>query len=119
MTSTDTTDVQHVNVTLLSDISFRIECVFISGSDAEGCWVVLVGDFHNHTLNLTRTNNSVITRVDYHVSCYKEVIGFDIESDGSVGTLAIPGKIRGDNNKPKEFVCQSDGHSGSKLTTKL
>ena len=91
--------------------------MFISGSDAEGCLVVLVGDFNNHTLNLTRTNSSAITRVKYHVSCYKEVIGFNIEGDGSVGTLAIPGKIRGDFNHSKKFDCQRepmDGHGGTK-----
>ena len=120
MTCTDTTDVQRVNVTLLADFySFRVECVFISGSDAEGCLVILVGDFNNHTLNLTRTNNSAITRVNYYVSCYKEVISFDIEGDGSVGTVAVPGEIQGDFSDLKEFHCQPNGHNGSKLTGTL
>ena len=72
-----------------------IQCDFISGSDARGCMVVLVGEAFNRTVNLTRcaTCSSAIVNVSYQLSCFRDVLGFDIESDGSIGTLAIPGKL--------------------------
>ena len=51
------------------------------------------------------------------MSCYKEVIGFDIEVDGSVGTVAVSGEIREKFNYLKEFDCQRepiDGQEGTK-----
>ena len=73
----------------------RIQCNFIIGSDARGCKVVLVGELSNTIVNLIRKNN--ITEVftsytlPYPVSCYYEVFVFDIEADGSTGTLPVPG----------------------------
>ena len=65
-----------------------IQCDFISGSDARGCMVVLVGEAFNRTVNLTRcaTYSSAIVNVSYQLSCFREVLGFDIESDGSIST---------------------------------
>ena len=57
--------------------------------------VAVVGEFGNATMNLTRDNTRVtgILNVTHPLSCFGKVFGFDIESDGSVGTLAVPGVI--------------------------
>ena len=59
--------------------------------------VVLVGDTINTTVNVTRCGTSscsVMTLHSQSLSCYFEVFAFDIESDGSVGTLAISGELK-------------------------
>ena len=72
----------------------RVQCDFITGSDAQGCMVVLVGDF-NETLNLTRRENAsdvsetYMFNSQYTISCFKTVLAYDIEKDGSIGLLAI------------------------------
>ena len=76
------------------DNVFIVQCDFITGSNAQGCMVVLVGEFDNITANLTRNNPCVSLAVNVTQNyCYDIVFGFDIESDGSVGTLAVPGVI--------------------------
>ena len=70
-----------------------IQCDFITGSNAQGCMVVLVGELRNTTANLTRNNPCVTLTVNTTQNCYDSVFGFDIESDGSVGTLVVPGVI--------------------------
>ena len=73
--------------------AFMLQCNFINGSDAQGCMVVVVGQFGNVTRNLTRdsTNVTGIINITHPLSCFSKVFGFDIELDGSVGTLAVPG----------------------------
>lgn len=99
MVAVDTTDVQSVTIAPhTTDTSSNIallECTFIAGSDARGCMVVLLGKFDNITTNLTKedSHSSTIIQVVDSLSCYGELIGFDIESDGSVGTVAVPGVI--------------------------
>ena len=53
--------------------------------------------------NLTR--NSTISEVlsvtlEHPPSCYTGVEAFDIESDGSVGSVAVPGQLRGRLESP-------------------
>ena len=92
----DTTDVQRVKAIHFENV-LMIRCDFISGSDARGCMVVLVGEalIFNRTVNLTRcaTCSSAIVNISYQLFCFRDVLGFDIESDGSIDTLAIPGKL--------------------------
>lgn len=73
--------------------AFTVQCDFITGSDAEGCMVMLVGEFGNSTVTLTRSNNSQVFNATHPLSCYHEVLAYDIESDGSTGTLAVPGLL--------------------------
>ena len=94
----DTTDVQRVVATLSNGINAStLQCEFITGSDATGCMVVLIGEYSQKTqYNLTR--NSTISEVlsvtlEHSPSCYTGVEAFDIESDGSVGTLPVPGQL--------------------------
>ena len=97
LNTTDTTDVQTVKaIGLNCSNGFRLKCDFIHGSDAQGCVVVLVGKFDNVTANLFREGSrDVVTVVTepYAASCYNEVIAFDIEQDGFVTLLPIPGVL--------------------------
>ena len=97
----DTTDVQVVKVTLIEGANAStIQCEFIAGSDATGCMVVLIGfvAYHvNLTMNINTCRNSAITTItlEHPPSSYTGVEAFDIESDGSVGSLAVPGQLGG------------------------
>ena len=73
-----------------------LECIFVTGSNARGCMVVLVGDIHNTTVNLTREGSCGSETVNLTATNISVVFGFDIESDGSIGTLALPGNLRSD-----------------------
>ena len=103
----------------------RVQCDFITGSDAQGCMVMLVGDF-NETLNLTRPDNAsdvsetYMFNLQYTISCFKTVLAYDIEKDGSIGSLAIYGEIHivNNSNHLEGHECLSDTskqHSISKL----
>ena len=75
-----------------------IQCEFVAGSTASGCMVVLTG-FETYNINLTMdtSTNSATTTVtlEHPPSCYTGVEAFDIESDGSVGSLVVPGQLGG------------------------
>ena len=96
----DTTDVQRVVATLSNGTNAStLQCEFITGSDATGCMVVLTSEYSQKVqYNLTR--NTTISEVlsvtlEHSPSCYTGVEAFDIESDGSVGTLPVPGQLGG------------------------
>ena len=76
-------------------------CEFIAGSDAQGCVVVLVSEYENVTLNLTRSNGCSVKTLSGEGLKFTGVFGFDIEADGSVGTLPVAGEITvTDENAP-------------------
>ena len=93
----------------------RVQCDFITGSDAQGCMVMLVGDF-NETLNLTRPDNAsdisetYMFNLQYTISCFETVLAYDIEKDGSIGSLAIYGAIHivNNSNHLEGHECLSD-----------
>ena len=106
----DTTDILKVSVTMMDEdsdaIRLNIQCHFITGSNAQGCMVVVTlttGSRHdNHTMifNLTRDENTAsytdirsASTVHLLHYCYDEavVLAYDIEEDGSIGTVAVPG----------------------------
>ena len=97
--SVDTTDVQNVTAVpteSANDVNtLLVQCYFVNGSTAKGCMVVLVGELGNvnNIMNLTRDNPYRTVNTSLPLSCYTGVFGYDIESDGSVGTLAVPGVI--------------------------
>ena len=72
-------------------------CVFIVGSDAQGCKVVLVGEMMNATVTMMRngnsTSNSISHTLPFPLSCYHQVYALDIEADGANGSLPVPGVI--------------------------
>ena len=90
---TDTTDLQGVRIVVTQpNATIGVTCDFIPGSDAQGCMVVLIGESENMTVNITR-DDECTTKILQLASTLSDVFGFDIESDGSVSTLAIPGTI--------------------------
>ena len=74
------------------DSALTIQCDFITGSDAQGCVVVLVGEFSNSTVNLTRDGTCTVKTLTLNITLH-EVFGLDIEYDGSIGTLPVPGVV--------------------------
>jgi hypothetical protein len=109
----DTTDVQFVTATLMEGVNASIiQCEFVAGSTASGCMVVLTGVV-TYNINLTRDINknlaiSFVT-LEHLPSCYTGVEAFDIESDGSVGTLPVPGQLRGRLETPCTPIETSTG----------
>jgi hypothetical protein len=91
----------------LRDLSaFRVRCDFMTGSIAQGCVVVLVGERSNITVNFTRGTEVEVDLSTVHpTSCYNRVVAYDIESDGSVGSLAVPGKILADMTTNSAATC--------------
>ena len=77
--------------------SALIHCDFIAGSDALGCMVILVGEVTNTTVLVDRDNTTGVgvasTELPLPLSCYHDVIAFDIEADRSNGTLPITGTL--------------------------
>ena len=59
--------------------------------------VVLVSESDNMTRNLTKLNSDTIAVETLNTTiplyCYTELFGYDIEANGSLGTLAVPGEI--------------------------
>ena len=85
---------QNVSAVGLDDQhSFIIECEFISGSDTQGCLVILVRELDNITTILTRTNNVGTVEVAHSPLSYFKVLAFDVEQDGLIGTVATQGDI--------------------------
>ena len=74
---------------------FILQCSFMDDSNAQGCMVVLVSSLGTEKRILTRSGIQSVEAMNvmYPLSCYSRVYGYDIESDGSLGTLAIPGII--------------------------
>lgn len=92
----DTTDIQSVEILELVYLdSVRISCRFMTGSDARGCMVILMGELSNATMSLTRKDDSVVAvaihTLPHSLTCYHQVVAFDIESNGKVGTVTVPG----------------------------
>ena len=131
-TSTDTTDVQSVHARPVEN-SILLQCEFITGTDAQGCSVVLLGrkeiDNVTFTMNITKTDaSSTLTILErlinstYLFSCYQSVHGFDIESDGLVGALAVPGELLSAYNAsllsdPCSLNTATENHPSRKLIT--
>ena len=98
---TVTTDVQTVTATLQEDKNASlIRCEFMTGSNAGGCRVILKSLFGDEELQIPRQNSTtnsatLLTLLKYPPACYYQVQAVDIESDGSNGTLAFPGKLMG------------------------
>ena len=83
----DTTDVQKIIVVPLKESNaFVVQCIFLTGSIAQGCKVVLMSEFDSITVNLTRNSWCAADTIEANlpVSNYSAVFGHDIESDGSI-----------------------------------
>jgi hypothetical protein len=66
--------------------------------------VLTSGNRQKAQYNLTRNQSSVsgilIITLEHTPSCYTGVEAFDIESDGSVGSLAVPGQLMNNSSAP-------------------
>ena len=95
----ETTDVQAVTATFIDSSNMStILCEFVSGSNAIGCMVVLTSGGQEATYNLSKsetvTNCSILTvTLEFPQSHIDQVEAFDIEANGSVSSLAIPGLL--------------------------
>ena len=98
---TDTTDVQTVRAQLDNGhnniVTATCQCTFITGSNASGCMVVLTNFYgeERHVLKRNKTTNKALStiRLKYSQSCYQSLKAFDVESDGVIGSLAVPGTL--------------------------
>ena len=96
--------------------AFRVQCDFIEGSDAQGCMVVFQSTSDNVTVNITRRHgisngaNATVNVIE-PTSCYQEVYAFDIECNGGIGTLAIPGQISTVGESSIVSQCETDSSS--------
>ena len=77
----------------------------MTGSIAKGCMVILVGELGNITMNFMRGTDIEVMNTTNPTSCYNRVVAYDIESDGSVGSLALPGKILADTTSSSVAPC--------------
>ena len=94
-----------------------MECDFILGSDADGCVVVLLstGEVDNTTLNSTRENHSsrmAVTQLELPspLHCYYRAYALDIESDGLIGSLPVPGVLDLADTDSAESCSPMDTH---------
>lgn len=98
-----------VEVTLIEDSQdASIQCDFMVSSKARGCMVVLTSGHGREDYNLIRntvTNLATLRVTLKHVvSSYLEVEAFDIEFDGSAGSLAVPGILHVISETPGNIV---------------
>lgn len=96
--TSDTTDVQVVTAAIIKGVNTSIiQCQFIPGSTATGCMVVLTSEGQNTTYNLIRNKSincsMLAVTIEHPSSHYHGVEAFDIESDGSIGSLPVPGQL--------------------------
>ena len=87
-----TTDVQNVNISQIGNTSnYSIQCSYVEGSDALGCAYTFSADgVESVTGNISRNIiEGVIVELP-DVSCFNEVLVYDWESDGTIGTLPVP-----------------------------
>lgn len=89
-------------VTMDNNTLITVQCEFITGSDAQGCMIVLVSNFENITVNLTKSSPCTVVELNVTQKIFEftEVFGYDIESNGSVGSLPIYGILSTNNNIP-------------------
>lgn len=116
MTYADIADVQNITVAIISAGSngsvpgmVLVQCDFIPGSNAQGCMVVLVRESENITVNLTRVGTLLTACVIESIRTTTpliDVFGYDIEFDGSVGTLQVPGVSIVTNLTDSYLLCQ-------------
>ena len=93
-----TSDVQAVNVTVVNDSTVAVQCLFIHGSDALGCKVVLVSKCQNVRdvrANLSRSDMFSFGQLHltHSITCYHKVFAFEINVNNTISNLSIEGKI--------------------------
>ena len=83
----------------MGESTIDIQCWFIHGSDALGCKIVLVSDYpsvNNEQAVLLRNNTLASGQLNltHIVSCYHQVLAFDIEVNNTLSNLTIEEKLK-------------------------
>lgn len=102
-------------VTLSESVNSSVVlCDFIRGSNASGCVVTLKSVYGNESHALTRNSalNSATLAVtlEHPPTCYQQVEALDVEWNGVVGSLALPGELI--RNFSDELPCPSKNLPG-------
>lgn len=121
----DTSDVQVLKLFTFDDSkSLGVQCTFIIGSDAQGCAVVVVSKYYgNYTMKLFKgLEENKVTRIvpfttdHMHLCHYFEygvhTLAFDVEMDGSIGSVAVPATYENVNITNIGKFCESMKESG-------
>ena len=82
------------------------------GSNARGCMIVLSSSDAEENYNVTRESDinevkSTVT-LKYAPPCYGETSAYDIESDGSIGNITVPGMLQVSGGRDGD-VCPTFG----------
>ena len=91
---------------LVENGTYSIQCSYITGSDARGCVYTLVSEVEgvdNITGEIERTNSEGVMVGLPHVGCYGELLVYDREEDGSIGSVPIREDISSDG------ICSQTG----------
>lgn len=123
--STDTTDVQRVKAILsilleAKSIIVCCQCDFITGSNAKGCKVVLVGQSLNHPMSFTKQNISTTSimgnySLGYEKFCKHDIVqvmAYDIEENGIEGNVTVPGSVEWSSNSENNLQQLCNQTSG-------
>ena len=95
-----TSDVQNVTAIEIDEYTLKVHCYFVNGSDAQGCMVVISSNLTHITSQFTelilKEDHSTawsVANLAYPLSCYHQVLAFDIEATGNISNLAIEGSF--------------------------
>ena len=85
---------QQVTISRGDNQSVEVECLFLQGSEALGCYVELMRDNKQMIMErISRPKDSFVARgeitLDLALSCY-EIYIYDWEADNTAGTVPIP-----------------------------
>ena len=72
--------------------------------------ITMLGEESLVKMKRNETTNSAISTItlNYSQLCYQEVQAFDVESDGTVGSLAVPGMILRAMSVSEECIYPTD-----------
>ena len=105
-----TLEVQSVLVTLVDESTLDVRCLFISGSDAVGCYVVLISDptkaeSENVTVTLMRKPHDLYAsgqiNLTHKVHCNVRVFVFNIDVNNVTSNFSIERELAPNAN----FTC--------------
>ena len=105
-----TSDVQSVTAIVVGESTIDIQCLFIHGSDAVGCKVVLVSghrSVNNETETLLKKNTSAFGQLKvllHQVGCYQRVLAYSIDVNNITKNFFIEGKL---NSGTKSIIVCS------------
>ena len=90
---------QSVNATVVGESTIDIQCLFIHGSDALGCKVVLVSEYKDEVVIIIERNNIITSAsgtfsLTNQVSCYSRVLVFDIKYNNTISNLFVEGNLQ-------------------------